>query len=36
VRPAEAGAPAALAADPGFLAGLNVAAGLVTNEAVAY
>jgi alanine dehydrogenase len=35
VRLADQGAPAALAADPGFQAGLNVAAGLVTNEAVA-
>ena len=35
VRLADQGAPAALAADPGFLAGLNVAAGQVTNEAVA-
>jgi alanine dehydrogenase len=36
VRLADQGAPAALAADPGFMAGLNVAAGLVTNEAVAH
>jgi alanine dehydrogenase len=36
VRLADQGAPAALAADPGFLAGLNVAAGRVTNEAVAH
>jgi alanine dehydrogenase len=35
VRLADQGAPAALAADPGFLAGLNVAAGHLTNEAVA-
>ena len=31
----ERGAPAALAADPGFAAGLNVAAGKVTEESVA-
>jgi alanine dehydrogenase len=35
VRLADQGAAAALAADPGFLAGLNVAGGRVTNEAVA-
>jgi alanine dehydrogenase len=35
VRLADAGPAAALAADPGFLAGLNVAAGRLTNEAVA-
>ncbi len=35
VRLADQGAPAALAADPGFLAGLNVAAGQVTSEPVA-
>jgi alanine dehydrogenase len=35
VRLADQGATAALAADPGFLAGLNVAGGRVTNEAVA-
>jgi alanine dehydrogenase len=35
VRLADRGAAAALAADPGFLAGLNVAGGRVTNEAVA-
>jgi alanine dehydrogenase len=35
VRLAEEGAASALAADPGFAAGLNVAAGKVTNEAVA-
>jgi alanine dehydrogenase len=36
VRLADQGAPAALSADPGFLAGLNVAAGFVTDEAVAH
>jgi alanine dehydrogenase len=36
VRLADQGVPAALAADPGFLAGLNVAAGQVTDEAVAH
>jgi alanine dehydrogenase len=35
VRLADAGAAAALAADPGFLAGLNVAAGQITDQAVA-
>jgi alanine dehydrogenase len=35
VRLADEGAPAALGADPGFLAGLNVAAGRVTDAAVA-
>jgi alanine dehydrogenase len=35
VRLADLGAPAALAADPGFQAGLNVAAGQVTDAAVA-
>jgi len=35
VELADRGAAAALAADPGFAAGLNVAAGKVTNEAVA-
>jgi alanine dehydrogenase len=36
VRLADQGVPAALSADPGFLAGLNVAAGVVTDEAVAH
>ena len=36
VRLADQGAAAALTADPGFLAGLNVAAGRVTDEAVAH
>jgi alanine dehydrogenase len=35
LRLADEGAEAALAADPGLAAGLNVAAGRVTNEAVA-
>jgi alanine dehydrogenase len=35
LRLADEGAEAALAADPGLAAGLNVAAGKVTNEAVA-
>jgi alanine dehydrogenase len=35
VRLADEGAAAALSADPGLAAGLNVAAGKVTNEAVA-
>ena len=35
VRLADEGASAALAADPGFAAGLNVAAGRVTHESVA-
>ncbi|MGD9735178.1 MAG: alanine dehydrogenase [Solirubrobacterales bacterium] len=35
LRLADQGAAAALAADPGFAAGLNVAAGRLTNEAVA-
>jgi alanine dehydrogenase len=35
VRLAEEGVHAALAADPGFMAGLNVAAGAVTSEPVA-
>jgi alanine dehydrogenase len=36
VRLADGGVVAALAADPGFMAGLNVAAGQVTDEAVAH
>ncbi|HEX6666631.1 MAG TPA: alanine dehydrogenase [Solirubrobacterales bacterium] len=36
LRLADEGAEAALAADPGLAAGLNVAAGRVTNEAVAH
>jgi alanine dehydrogenase len=35
VRLADEGAAAALAADPGFMAGLNVAGGKLTDEAVA-
>jgi alanine dehydrogenase len=36
VRLADDGPAAALTADPGFLAGLNVAAGRLTDQAVAH